>query len=234
MCVCEYVLESEVRAYVCTFADTFTSVCVCEYACILMLIVSPPLGKGWCVCSKIIPLPQKGLATPLSAVQAIMQVAESSPLPNKSSWGSDAAATHTYTRVRIRTHTHTYQHARPPWTLLGGAQELQLFLKVEGDLETNAAWAALRPIPPAGIVDGTAKLSKQLLGWERSVVDPVQVRVSVGASAGGARASAGAGTSAGENRCSFTVAEGEGADACSLESVVSPAGCIHLLLRALT
>jgi len=54
------------------------------------------------------------------------------------------------------------------------SEEFQLFLKAEGDLEANPAWTALRPIPSAGIVDGTAKLSKQLLGWERSVIDPVQ------------------------------------------------------------
>eukprot|EP00967_Tisochrysis_lutea_P092862 scaffold134002_cov22-Tisochrysis_lutea.AAC.1 len=62
-----------------------------------------------------------------------------------------------------------------PLQIVRPVQEFQLFLKAEGDLEANPAWTALRPIPSAGIVDGTAKLSKQLLGWERSVIDPVQV-----------------------------------------------------------
>jgi len=53
-------------------------------------------------------------------------------------------------------------------------EELRVFLEAEGELETAGAWMAVLPAPPAGLVEGTARLSKQLLGLERSVLDPVQ------------------------------------------------------------
>ncbi|KAL6760863.1 hypothetical protein V8C86DRAFT_2546620 [Haematococcus lacustris] len=53
-------------------------------------------------------------------------------------------------------------------------EELRVFLSAEGELELAPAWCSLRPAPKAGLVEGTALLSKQLLGLEKSVVDPVQ------------------------------------------------------------
>lgn len=67
------------------------------------------------------------------------------------------------------------QDSPPPPIPNTHGQELGLFLTTEGDLDSSAAWASLRPMPGPSIVDGTTRLSKQLLGLERSVVEPVQV-----------------------------------------------------------
>ncbi len=74
-------------------------------------------------------------------------------------------------------------------------QELRLFLTTEGELGDSAAWVALGKGAAqgaaaaaggaagagagagggGGLLDGTARLSKQLLGLDRGVTDPVQV-----------------------------------------------------------
>lgn len=51
-----------------------------------------------------------------------------------------------------------------------------MFLSLSGELEGNPRWSSLQPPPSIGLVGGTALLSKQLLGLEASVVDPVKVR----------------------------------------------------------
>ncbi|EFJ49103.1 hypothetical protein VOLCADRAFT_90391 [Volvox carteri f. nagariensis] len=65
--------------------------------------------------------------------------------------------------------------ARHP--VIGASEELQLFLEVDGELADCAAWLALRP-PSMGlggsVLEGTAKFSKQVLGLDRAVTDPVQ------------------------------------------------------------
>ncbi|KAG2449349.1 hypothetical protein HYH02_005504 [Chlamydomonas schloesseri] len=63
--------------------------------------------------------------------------------------------------------------ARHP--VLSASEELRLFLTTEGDLDACAAWVALRPLGHGGgVLDGTAKFSKQILGLDRGVTDPVQ------------------------------------------------------------
>jgi hypothetical protein len=62
-----------------------------------------------------------------------------------------------------------------PWTV-AWLQELAVFLQTPGDLEVDPTWASMLPPPPSNLVDSTAKLSKQLLGLERSEVDPAEVR----------------------------------------------------------
>ncbi len=52
-----------------------------------------------------------------------------------------------------------------------------MFVQSENELESCPAWHALTPPPPAGLMESTAKFSKQLLGLEQSVLDPVQVSV---------------------------------------------------------
>lgn len=52
-------------------------------------------------------------------------------------------------------------------------EELQLFLEAEGDLTTNIMWQRLQP-PASSLVEGTAKLTLQLVGKERAVLDPVE------------------------------------------------------------
>ena len=56
------------------------------------------------------------------------------------------------------------------------SQELRVFLEAEGELAEHPMWCSLRPLSQGGLIGGTAKLSKQLFGLERSVLDPVQVR----------------------------------------------------------
>jgi hypothetical protein len=55
-------------------------------------------------------------------------------------------------------------------------QEFRLFLTLEGELESSPAWNSAAPPAPANLMESTALLSKQLLGLEKSVLDPVQVR----------------------------------------------------------
>ncbi|PNW78052.1 hypothetical protein CHLRE_10g462300v5 [Chlamydomonas reinhardtii] len=63
--------------------------------------------------------------------------------------------------------------ARHP--VLSASEELRLFLSAEGDLDACAAWSALRPLGHGGgVLDGTARFSKQILGLDRAVTDPVQ------------------------------------------------------------
>jgi hypothetical protein len=50
-----------------------------------------------------------------------------------------------------------------------------VFVEADGELEGSAAWAAVAPPASATLVEGTAKLSKQLLGLDHKVLDPVQV-----------------------------------------------------------
>jgi hypothetical protein len=52
-----------------------------------------------------------------------------------------------------------------------------VFLEAEGELAESPMWCSLRPLSQGGLMGGTAKLSKQLFGLERSVLDPVQVSV---------------------------------------------------------
>ncbi|MEW5313788.1 MAG: hypothetical protein WDW38_005325 [Sanguina aurantia] len=61
------------------------------------------------------------------------------------------------------------------------SEEVRVFLQCEGDLEGSSAWASLQPPPSHGVLEGTARFSKQLLGIDRSVTDPVQVRAQAGA-----------------------------------------------------
>jgi hypothetical protein len=54
-------------------------------------------------------------------------------------------------------------------------QEFRLFLTLEGELESSPQWTSVAPPPSANLMESTALLSKQLLGLEKSVLDPVQV-----------------------------------------------------------
>lgn len=45
-----------------------------------------------------------------------------------------------------------------------------------GELADSAAWAALAPLARGSVLDGTARFSKQLLGLDKTVLDPVQVQ----------------------------------------------------------
>ncbi|GFR52609.1 hypothetical protein Agub_g15124, partial [Astrephomene gubernaculifera] len=63
--------------------------------------------------------------------------------------------------------------ARHP--VICASEELRLFLETEGELGDCPAWAALRPAGQGGaVLEGTARLSKQLLGLDRGVTDPEQ------------------------------------------------------------
>eukprot|EP00798_Chlamydomonas_sp_ICE-L_P021064 gene21064-27943_t len=46
------------------------------------------------------------------------------------------------------------------------SEELRVFLETEGELSENPAWRTLVPIPQGSLIDGTAKLSMQLFGFE--------------------------------------------------------------------
>ncbi|GIL61481.1 hypothetical protein Vafri_15917 [Volvox africanus] len=59
--------------------------------------------------------------------------------------------------------------------VLGASEELRLFLEVDGELADSGAWLSLRPPNLGGsVLEGTAKFSKQILGLDRAVMDPVQ------------------------------------------------------------
>ncbi|GLI63759.1 hypothetical protein VaNZ11_006833 [Volvox africanus] len=59
--------------------------------------------------------------------------------------------------------------------VLGASEELRLFLEVDGELADSGAWLSLRPPNLGGsVLEGTAKFSKQILGLDRAVTDPVQ------------------------------------------------------------
>eukprot|EP00198_Chlamydomonas_reinhardtii_P009086 XP_001698423.1 predicted protein [Chlamydomonas reinhardtii] len=56
-----------------------------------------------------------------------------------------------------------------------GRKELRLFLSAEGDLDACAAWSALRPLGHGGgVLDGTARFSKQILGLDRAAAQPTK------------------------------------------------------------
>jgi hypothetical protein len=53
-------------------------------------------------------------------------------------------------------------------------QELALFLETDGELSEHYAWKAFVPLHTGTLVEGTAKLGKQILGLEKKTLDPVQ------------------------------------------------------------
>ncbi|KAG1665676.1 hypothetical protein FOA52_005466 [Chlamydomonas sp. UWO 241] len=54
------------------------------------------------------------------------------------------------------------------------SEELAMFLETEGELSEHYAWKALVPLHQGTLVEGTAKLGKQILGLEKKTLDPVQ------------------------------------------------------------
>ncbi|GIL87549.1 hypothetical protein Vretimale_14752 [Volvox reticuliferus] len=74
---------------------------------------------------------------------------------------------------RIALERYLNKLARHP--VIGASEELRLFLEVDGELADSGAWLALRPPNLGGsVLEGTAKFSKQILGLDRAVMDPVQ------------------------------------------------------------
>lgn len=63
--------------------------------------------------------------------------------------------------------------------VLARSEELRVFLEVDSDLTSSAAWAGLQPTQ-SSLVEGTTKLSMQLLGRERAVPDPAQAALPAG------------------------------------------------------
>lgn len=57
--------------------------------------------------------------------------------------------------------------------MLAHSHELRLFLTAEGELSSNPAWQIMQPAG-LSLVEGTARLSMQLMGRERMVIDPVK------------------------------------------------------------
>ncbi|GAX73670.1 hypothetical protein CEUSTIGMA_g1121.t1 [Chlamydomonas eustigma] len=58
--------------------------------------------------------------------------------------------------------------------VISKSEELLLFLQAEGELAEHPAWRSLVPLQSGSLVEGTAKLGKQILGLEKKVLDPVQ------------------------------------------------------------
>ncbi|KAG2491671.1 hypothetical protein HYH03_010040 [Edaphochlamys debaryana] len=63
--------------------------------------------------------------------------------------------------------------ARHP--VIRDSEELRLFLEADCELADSPAWLALRPLSLGGsVLDGAGRFSKQILGLDRAVTDPVQ------------------------------------------------------------
>jgi hypothetical protein len=64
--------------------------------------------------------------------------------------------------LRLRNSTQILTPLKPAPLCTRSLQELRVFLEVEGELETAFVWTSLLPAPPPGLVEGTARLSKQV------------------------------------------------------------------------
>mmetsp|Transcript_24550 Transcript_24550/g.53643 ORF Transcript_24550/g.53643 Transcript_24550/m.53643 type:complete len:672 (+) Transcript_24550:240-2255(+) len=73
-----------------------------------------------------------------------------------------------------RTALERYMNKLAAHPVLASCEELRTFLEAGGDLADSPQWRALQPMQQGNFVEGTAKLSKQLFGLERQVLDPVQ------------------------------------------------------------